>query len=83
MNGDSPFANLPPGNYPPPAIPIIGQPTIIGAVVAVTMACICDTHSPIVGIVGGVFTCPTCKLQWGVGAEAKFAIQRVTAPQNA
>lgn len=75
MDPQSPFAN-------PNTLPIIGQPTIIGAIVAVTMACICDTHSPIVGIVGGVFTCPTCKLQWGVGAEAKFAVQRVTASQS-
>jgi hypothetical protein len=72
MNPDSPFAT-------PSDIPIIGQPKIVGAVVSILMLCNCEAHSPILGVAGGTFTCPACKLQWQIQAEMKFMIQQVVA----
>ena len=73
MNLDSPFAT--PGDN----IPIIGQPKIVGAVVSVLLTCNCEAHSPILGIAGGVFTCPACKLQWQIQAKMEFQVQQVVA----
>jgi hypothetical protein len=73
MTSDSPFSNL----AKPPSVPIIGQPTVVGAIVAITIACSCPTHPPIIGVVGALLTCKSCGANWQVGVEAKFQVQQV------
>ncbi len=75
MNNDSPFANI----AKPPSVPIIGQPTVVGAIVAVTIGCTCVAHTAIVGVVGALRPCKTCGANWQIGIEAKFQIQQVAA----
>lgn len=73
MDPQSPFAN-------PNALPIIGQPKMVGGVLVITIICTCEAHMPIQGIAGSVFLCSSCQQHWLVQAEVKMAVAPVAAP---
>lgn len=68
MDPQSPFAN-------PSALPIIGQPTVAGVALMITIVCPCEGKVPIMGIAGSVFTCTGCQKKWVVNAELKLKMQ--------
>ncbi len=70
MEPSSPFANT--------AVPIIGQPQMIGASIVVTFTCPCEAKRAIHTMVGAPpAQCPACQKKWAVGAELKLGITQV------
>ncbi len=66
MEPTSPFANA--------NVPILGQPTLIGAIVVVTFICPCEARQAIQATVGATAQCPACKKRWAVNAEVKLGL---------
>lgn len=62
----------------PSSVPIIGQPTLTGAITTVSLRCTCLEHIPLMGVAGGgPIECPVCHARWVVGAEVKLQIGQV------
>lgn len=70
-------------NQPPPTdaagVPIIGQPTVLHAIVAIMLKCTCDV--PLQGVLGSVFKCK-CGRQWLVNGGLNIQTTGVVVPEK-
>ncbi len=61
-----------------PSVPLIGTPVVKGATTIVLILCTCDTHPPMMAVVGGeVIVCAVCQRAWALTGELTMHITPV------